>query len=61
MEYIIKWNSGFGDEYDVVDADSEQAARDMAYEQWKEEAENNAVYGVVGEATKELKDTYGVE
>ena len=59
-EYVIKWNVGYVVEYDVVEADSEADAMEVAYSYWREEAELNAVYGVVGEATDELKEEYAV-
>lgn len=56
--YIIKINAGYGDEYSEVEANSFQEAEEKAYEAWREEAENNADYGVVGEATDELRAMY---
>ncbi len=60
LEYIIEWNAGYGTSYDVVEAENKEEAAIMAYDQWKEEAESNADYGVTGEATDELKDEYGL-
>lgn len=56
--YIIKWNYGYGDEYDEVEADNEEAAQNIAYERWREDAESQAIYDVVGEATDELREEY---
>ena len=58
MKYIIKWNIGCGDSYKEIDAGNEEAANKEAYEQWREDAENNADYEVVGEATDELRQDY---
>ena len=43
-KYIIIWDAGFGDEAKVVDAESQEEAQKEAYEQWREDAENNATY-----------------
>ena len=57
MKYIIRWNAGYGDAYDVVEAGSEEDANMMAYESWRDEAENNADYGCE-EYTEELAEGY---
>ena len=59
-EYIIKWDCGYGDNYEVVTADNREEAMDMAYEVWRDDVESNADYDVIGEATDELKEDYGV-
>ena len=58
MKYIIKWNAGYGDSYEEVDARNETVAEGIARDKWKEEVESNADYGVVGEATDELREEY---
>ena len=58
-KYIIRWNAGYGDDYEEVDADSEEEAEKMAYEAWREEAENNADYGVEV-WSKALAEDYGL-
>lgn len=58
MKYIIKWNSGYGDTYMEVEADNDKEAMNRAYDEWREEAESNADYAVVGQATDELRETY---
>lgn len=58
MKFIIKWNAGYGDNYDEVEAKDEDAANNMAYEACREEWENSADYSVVGEATDELREEY---
>ena len=57
-KYIIKWNAGYGDEYSEIEAENEEEAQNYAYEEWREEAESQADYGVVGEATEELREEY---
>ncbi len=54
-KYIIKWNAGYGDEFEEVEAENEKAATISAYEQWRDEIESNASYSTVGLSTDELK------
>ena len=48
-DYIITWNCGYGDNYEVVAAKNKEQAMDAAYEAWKDDAESNADYDVIGE------------
>jgi len=57
-KYIISWNAGYGDSYEEVEAEDETAASSMAYERWREDAESNADYQCLGEATDELREEY---
>ena len=57
-KYIIKWNVGYGEEVEVVEAPDEEAATHIAYERWREDAENNADYGAEL-YTEELAEDYG--
>ncbi len=59
-KYIIKWNCGYGDNYEEIEADSLEEANKMAYEQWEEDAGSSADYGVVEgkEATDEMRENY---
>ena len=56
-EYIIRWNYGDGDQYELVEADSISSAEEMAYEAWREDAEDRADFEAM-EATDELKEDY---
>jgi len=58
MKYIVKYNAGYGDEYEEIEATDEESAEKVAYHLWKEAVENEAVWCVVGEATDELRDEY---
>jgi len=58
MKFIISWDAGYGDSHEEVDVENEEEALKWAYENWKEEAESSAVYGVVGEATDELREEH---
>jgi len=60
MKFIIKWNTGYGDSYDVIEADNEELAERAAYEAWRDEAENQADYEAM-EYTEELAEDYGLE
>lgn len=46
-KFIIRWNVGYGDNLEVVDANSETEARNLAYQSWREESENSADYGTL--------------
>lgn len=58
MKFIIKYDYGYGEEYECVALPTEEDAEHYAYEQWREGAEANADYGVIGEWTQELEDEY---
>ena len=57
-DYIIKFNSGYGDNYLEIEAENKEEAMIVAYEEWKEDAETQADYDVIGEATDELREDY---
>ena len=57
-KWIITWDSGYGNNYSEVEAETEEEAGKIAYEEWQEESEANANYGVIGEATDELRENY---
>ena len=42
--YVIKYDYGYGPSAEVVEADNQKDAQMMAYEAWREAAENNAEY-----------------
>lgn len=42
--YVIKYDYGYGPMAEVVEASSTADARVMAYEAWRENAENSAEY-----------------
>jgi hypothetical protein len=56
--YIIEWDAGYGNKYKEIEADNAEEAEKIAYEQWREDAESQARYGVIGEATDELREDY---
>ena len=55
MKFIIKWNAGYGDNYDVIEAKNQEEAQKAAYEEWREEVESNAEYGAM-EWSEELEE-----
>jgi len=57
-QYIININYGYGDEYEEVSAENEEEANKIAYKRWREEAEGQADYGVIGEATDDLREEF---
>ena len=44
MKYIVMWNSGYGDNHEVINADSQEEAEEYAYEAWHEEVQSQAVF-----------------
>ena len=59
MKYIIKWNIGYGESSEVIEAENEDEANKIAYEKWREEAENQADYSAE-EYTQEEAENYGI-
>lgn len=59
-QYITVVNYGYGDEIEVIDADSQEKADAVAYEIWKEGAEGQAEYKSV-ELNAETAEEFGVE
>ena len=59
-EYIITYNYGYGDEIEIIEAENESEALDLAEQAWREGAEMQSDYAVIGEATDELKDEHGL-
>ena len=60
MKFIIRWNAGYGDDYEVVEAENAEQAQNMAYEQWREDAESNADYEAMPYSKEDAVD-YGLE
>ncbi len=58
MRFIIKYDYGYGENYDCVEANNEEEAEQLAYLEWREGAEAQADYGIVGKWTQELEDLY---
>ncbi len=59
QKFIITWNVGYGDNYDIVEAENVELAEQHAYETWREEVESNADYSAE-EYTEELAEDYGL-
>ena len=57
-EYIITYNYGYGDEIEIIEAENESEALYLAEQAWREGAEMQSDYAVIGEATDELKDEH---
>lgn len=58
-EYIITWNAGYGESYELITAEDLEAAESAAHDCWKEEAESHCEYMAM-EATEENKEEYGL-
>jgi hypothetical protein len=57
MKFIIRWNAGFGERAEAIEADSLEEAELEAYENWHDEVQSNGDYGAV-EYTEELAEQY---
>jgi len=42
--FIIKWNAGYGDTVEILECENQEEAQKYAYEQYREEMENQADY-----------------
>ena len=60
QKFIITWDTGYGDSHMIVEADDIDEANTIAYEYWREDAENNAKYSAE-EYTKELAQDLNLE
>ena len=60
MKYIITWNVGYGENYELIDTITAQEAQDIAEEQAREEAESNMSFGAK-EFTLQEAENYGFE
>ncbi len=57
-EYIVKWDIGYGKNYEVVEANDEDEAHKKAYELWCKAVVGEEDYDVIGIATDELKKAF---
>lgn len=55
-KYIINFNYGYGDEYEIVEADSQEEAENIAARQWLQGAESQACYGAKPYSQEEAID-----
>lgn len=66
-KFIIEWDAGYGNTYEVIDADDENAAQEEAYERWNEEVQSNGQYSAKEATAVELLEMgedpteYGIE
>lgn len=54
--YIVRWNTGFGNNYEEIQDVTLEDANEAASELWRDEAESDPDYEVVGEATDEMRE-----
>jgi len=57
--FIIRYNAGYGDDYEVIDADNMEDAEKYAYEQWRQIAEDSADYEAM-EYSEKLAKEFGI-
>ena len=56
--YIVRWNTGYGDEYTEVYACDETHAEELVYELWFNDIESQEDTEVMGLATDESREEY---
>jgi hypothetical protein len=44
-KFIIKWDCGYGEEFDEIEAESLEEAEQYVYEVWRDASESSASYG----------------
>jgi len=59
-KYIIQWDTGYGNSYDTIEANSLDEANEIAYGEWKGEAESHADYSAK-EYNQELAEDLGLD
>lgn len=59
-KYLITWNSGYGENWEVQEHETQEKANEAAYERWREDAENNASYQA-RVVTPELAEDYELD
>lgn len=60
MKFIIRWNIGYGDSVDIIEADNQELADREAYDLWRDEVEGDADYEAL-EYTEELAEEHGLD
>lgn len=59
-KFIIMWDgNGCGENYNIIEAPSQADAEEIAYQAWREEAEENAKYDAY-EYSEELAEEVGL-
>jgi len=58
-EYLIRWNTGYGNMHEVVEAESQEEANKIAYEIWREDVESEADYDAAL-LTDDLREEYNI-
>ena len=56
MQYIITWNSGYGNAAEVVEAENMEEAEQMAQDSCRQEFEDNATYEAVEYTEESAED-----
>jgi hypothetical protein len=57
-KFVITWNTGYGESFQVIDADTQEEAAWEAYQMWRDEAESSADYAAYGgeEGSEKLEE-----
>lgn len=59
-KYLTVYDAGYGENAEIIDADSQEAAEYEAYMQWKDAAESAAEYRAEP-LTRDNAEEYGLE
>ena len=59
-KFIIRWDGGYGTQYDIIEAENQDSAFQEAHDRWKAEVELCADYCAIP-YTKERAIKYGIE
>ena len=60
MKFIIRYNTGYGDNVEIVDAENIEEANRIAADAWYEDMQSQADYGAL-DFTYENCEEYGLE
>lgn len=58
--YLIKWNSVYGKNHEIIEAENQIQAEEIAYQFWKDDAESSANYSAEAITLDELEN-YGYD
>lgn len=59
-KWIVRWNAGYGDDYEVIEAADKEEALKAAYDHWRQNVEDNADYDAMPYSKEDAID-YGLE
>ena len=61
-KYVIRWDSGYGEQWDVVEAESYEHTEQEAYFAWRDQVESYTDYSALsGEEASQLIEDHGYD